>query len=71
MSQGEKIMKYLEKHPEGITPMEAFTELRITKLATRVSELIDMGIKFDKVMESKKNKEGQTVRYMRYYLVEA
>jgi hypothetical protein len=71
MGQREKILDYLDRHPEGITPMEAFSELRITKLATRISELIDMGFAFDKTLESHKNAEGNTVRYMRYRKAEA
>lgn len=66
MSQHEKILKYLENHPEGITPMEAFTQLRITKLATRISELTRMGKQFTKCMESTTNQDGQSVHYMRY-----
>lgn len=66
MSQRERILEYLENHPEGITPMEAFVNLKITKLATRISELIDMGYAIDKTYESHKNAHGDTVRYMRY-----
>lgn len=66
MSQHEKILKYLERHPEGITPMEAFFSLNITKLATRISEMIRMGYRFEKIQESRKNADGETVRFMRY-----
>ena len=71
MSQREKIIHYLVHHPEGISPMEAFSVLRITKLATRVSELKDMGYQFRDTYESHKNAEGDTVRYMRYRKAEA
>lgn len=67
MTQCGKIMRWLEDHPEGITPFEAFTELRITKLATRISELIRDGYTcIEKVPESRKNADGEIVRYMRY-----
>ena len=66
MSQHEKILKYLDRHPEGITPMEAFTALNITKLATRVGELIRMGYQFEKILETHKNGDGETIRFMRY-----
>jgi hypothetical protein len=69
MSQGEKIIKYLVHHPEGITPMEAFSVLRITKLATRISELKDIGYTFRSEYESHKNAEDETVRYKRYWLI--
>lgn len=67
MTQGGKIIQYLVDHPEGITPFEAFTELRITKLATRISELIRDGYTdIEKIPEVKKTASGETVRYMRY-----
>jgi hypothetical protein len=66
MSQHEKILKYLDRHPEGITPMDAFTALRITKLATRIWELTRMGHRFEKTLETHKNADGETVRFMRY-----
>lgn len=50
----------------SITPMDAYSELWITKLATRVSEMKAMGIRFDQVYESRKNRFGKTVRFMRY-----
>jgi hypothetical protein len=69
MSQRDKIINYLVHHPEGITSMESFSALRITKLATRISELKDMGYQFRQAYESHKNAEGETVRYMRYWLI--
>lgn len=70
MSQCKKIMNYLDVHG-SITPMDAFNDLYITKLATRISEMIREGYKVDKVMEQRVNSDGETVRYMRYYKVEA
>jgi hypothetical protein len=69
MSQSEKIKAYLKAHG-SITPMEAFSELHITNLATRMSEMIREGYQVDKVMEQRINGDGDTVRYMRYYNVE-
>ena len=50
----------------SITPMDAFSVLHITKLATRISEMKAIGIQFDQVYESRKNGEGKSIRYMRY-----
>ena len=50
----------------SITPMEAFSELGITKLATRISEMKVLGIQFDQTYESRVNRVGRNVRYMRY-----
>lgn len=56
MTQGERILDYIDRFG-SISPMEAFSDLGITKLATRISE---------KTMEERKNRYGETTRYMRY-----
>ena len=65
MTQKEMIVKYI-KDFGSITPMEAFNELGITKLATRVSELISDGEKIRKQPEKRLNRYGKKCRYMRY-----
>lgn len=66
MSQCERIVQYI--HDFGsISPMEAFKDLGITKLATRISEMKADGMEFDQKLEKKKNRYGEKVRYMRYY----
>lgn len=67
VNQQMKIWDYLCKHPEGITPYEAFVHLKITKLSTRVGELIRSGYKIKKVMEYKITDDGVTEHYMRYW----
>lgn len=67
MNQQEQIIEYLKKFG-SITPMEAFSELGITKLATRVSEMRRDGIEFDIERVQDVNKLGHTVNYCRYYL---
>lgn len=52
----------------SISPMEAFEDLGITKLATRVSEMKRLGIQFDQCMESRLNRYGEKVSFMRYQL---
>ena len=66
MNQYEKIMMYM-KDFGSISPMEAFKDLGITKLATRISEMRADGMEFDQRMESAKNRYGDKVRYMRYF----
>lgn len=67
MTQHGKILQYLNDHPSGITPMDAFIDLGITKLATRISELIRMGYDdIEKIPETRINAYGETKRYMRY-----
>lgn len=65
MSQHEMILDYLNRFG-SISPMEAFMDLGITKLATRISEMRKNGVEFSKVMESRKNRFGKTCHYMRY-----
>ena len=67
MTQSERIIAYIEKYG-SITPYEAFADLGITKLATRISEMTARGIEFDREMETSKNRYGQEVHYMRYSL---
>ena len=50
----------------SISPMEAFSDLGITKLSTRISEMKVLGIQFDQAYESRENRFGKNVRYMRY-----
>ena len=50
----------------SITPMDAFAELYITKLATRISEMKKLGIRFDQTYESRTNFLGHKSHYMRY-----
>ena len=65
MTQAERILDYIDKYG-SITPLEAFRDLGITKLATRISEMQKEGFRFEKSYEESKNRFGETVRYMRY-----
>lgn len=58
-------MQYLDDFG-SITPMEAFSDLGITKLATRISEMSRMGYAFNKTMTTSLNRYGKAVSYMRY-----
>lgn len=63
--QHERILQYMDAHG-SITPMEAFSELGITKLSTRIGEMIESGIKIEKRREKGTNRFGEKVNYMRY-----
>lgn len=69
MNQRDRIYEYIEQNG-SITPMDAFSMLGITKLASRVSEMRAAGADIIGEWESKKNRYGKTVRYMRYRLGE-
>ena len=65
MTQKDLILKYIDEYG-SITPMDAFTDLGITKLATRISEMRKAGMEFQKIPETGVNRFGNPVCYMRY-----
>ena len=65
MTQREAIINYITEFG-SITPMEAFADLGITKLATRISEMRDDGMQFKIEMVKSKNRYGKTVRFAKY-----
>ena len=48
--------------------MEAFVDLGITKLSTRISELIRDGVDINKETERSANRYGEVTHYTRYSL---
>ena len=69
MNQYERILNYIKQFG-SISPLEAFRDLGITKLATRISEMRKMGYVFRQEYIKGENRFGETVHYMRYYLEE-
>ena len=67
MTQHELILAYLMER-EWITPMDAFLNLGITKLATRIGELKKLGYGFDQQMMRQKNRYGKWEHHMSYRL---
>ena len=67
-TQHEQILKYFKTH-KTITPMKAFLELGITKLATRISEMKRLGYLFKQEMISVTNRHGEKVRVMEYRFI--
>jgi len=65
MTQCERVMEYMVRFG-SISTMEAFTDLGITRLASRIHDLTRMGVPITKTMESGKNRFGETIHYMRY-----
>lgn len=65
MTQCEKVIKYMDDFG-SISTMEAFMDLGITRLASRIHDLTRRGTPIIKKMESGKNRYGETVHYMRY-----
>lgn len=65
-TQHQRIREYIAEHG-SITPMEAWNELGISKLSTRINEMIRNGEDYQKHMNSCTNRYGETIRYMTYY----
>ena len=65
MTQGERILQYMRDFG-SITPMEAFRDLGITKLSTRVGELERQGHRIIRKPVESLNRYGEKTRYMSY-----
>ena len=65
VTQQQLILNYIEDFG-SITPMEAFADLGITKLATRISEMRKTGMRFKIESVKSKNRYGKTVRFAKY-----
>jgi len=65
MTQKERVKKYIIEFG-SITPLEAFKDLGITKLATVVSDMKKEGVMFYQRMEKSKNRWGEPTHYMKY-----
>lgn len=65
MTQQEAILKYIDDYG-SITTYEAFADLGITKLTTRISELRRKGYKFSSVSIPHECRYGRSVPFYRY-----
>lgn len=67
VNQRQRIIDYINKFG-SITSKDAYDDLGITQLATRIKELKEQGYKFETKWESSKNRYGERVDFKRYYL---
>ena len=66
--QKAKVIDYL-KSGGTLTTMDGFSKLNMTKLPTRISELIrEDGYNIVKTWETGRDEDGEPTRYMRYSL---
>lgn len=65
VTQKRLILDYIDTFG-SITPMDAFIDLGITKLSTRVGELKRDGYNIKGTLEKGVNRYGKPTRYMRY-----
>ena len=66
MTQAQKIINHIKEHG-SINPMEAYG-IEITLLASRVYEMKKQGIEFETIPDAAKNRDGETVHFVRYKL---
>lgn len=67
VNQRQRIIDYINQFG-SITSKDAYDDLGITQLATRIKELKEQGYKFETKWESSKNRYGERVDFKRYYL---
>jgi hypothetical protein len=68
MTQRELVLEYITRFG-SITPMQAFADLGITKLATRISEMRKDGMEFKIETVKSKNRFGKSVHYAKYSFI--
>lgn len=69
INQRQRIINYI-RECGSITSLEAYKDLGITQLATRIKELKEQGYEFKTEWESSKNRFNEKVDYKRYYLAD-
>lgn len=65
MNQCQRIIKYISDFG-SITTLDAFRDLGVTRLASRIHDLTKQGYTFSRDFESSKNRYGESVKYVRY-----
>ena len=69
MTQREQILEYINQFG-SVTPIQAFADLGITKLATRISEMKRDGVRIHTESVKVKNRFGKNVTFAVYSLEE-
>ena len=67
MTQCERIVHYIKKHG-SISTIEAFSELGITRLASRIHDLSEDGYPINRETVAANNRYGEKIHYTRYSL---
>ena len=67
MTQCERIIDYINEFG-SISTMEAFTDLGITRLASRIHDLRCEGYDIERETVRSNNRYGEPVHFMRYSL---
>lgn len=65
MNQCQRILKYIDDYG-SITTLQAFQDLGVTRLASRIHDLRKRGYVFHREFVESENRYGETVRYKKY-----
>ena len=63
----QRVLAYMSEHG-SITGQQAITDLGMTELRSRISEISRAGFPIRKEWQNSKNKFGETVSFVRYSL---
>ena len=69
MTQNERVLDYMKRFG-SITQLDAFRDLGVMRLASRISDLRALGIRIVAETEKSQNRFGESVSYKRYRLAE-
>lgn len=69
MTQEQRVLNYIREYG-SITSMQAFTDLKITRLSARIFNLRARGFNIENVSHTYKNGQGTTTTYTEYVLIE-
>ena len=69
-TQNDKILRYLKTHKRGITQLQALERFGCMRLASRISDLRDMGYAISTDMIAVRNRDGETCHVANYKLME-
>lgn len=69
-SQCEKILKYMQTHKRGITPLTAMEKFGVMRLSGRIFDLKEDGYKIGTRIVEVKNRNGDICRVAEYSLLE-
>lgn len=67
VTQTDRVYQYM-KDFGSITQLDAIKDLGVMRLASRISDLRNMGIAITREMETSKNRYGENTTYARYRL---
>lgn len=63
MSQNNQILRYLQTHKRGLTPIDALEKFGCFRLSARIADLRGLGWDIRTDLEKNKNNDGYHARY--------